>query len=84
MQHDTHTPARHRRPDEQIVRHREAGTELQDRIHPVRTREGAGRYTADDGVLAADDFGGGAEEEKLVAGPKGWERWLVEVVGESV
>ena len=73
IQHDTHTPARHHRPNEQIVRHRKAGTQLQDRIHPVGAREGAGRYAADDGGVAGFDFGGGVEEEELEARSGEWD-----------
>lgn len=68
IQDNTHTTARNHGPDEQIVRHRKAGTELQNRIHAVGAREGAGSYVADDWGVAAFDFGGGAEEQELEAG----------------
>lgn len=67
LQNNTHAPARHHGPNEQVIRDRKAGTELQDRIHAVGAREGAGRYAADDGGLAAFGFGGGVEEEELEA-----------------
>lgn len=73
IQHDTHTPARHHRPNEQIVRHRKAGTQLQDRIHPVGAREGAGGYAADDGGVIGFDFGGGVEVEELEARSGEWD-----------
>ena len=67
LQINTHAATRHHGPDEQVVRDRKAGTELQDRIDPVGAREGAGRDAADDGGVAAFDFGGGVEEEELEA-----------------
>lgn len=55
-------------PNEQIVRHCRAGTELQNRIHPVGAREDSGCDAADDrGVVVALDLGGGFEVEELEA-----------------
>lgn len=71
LQHSAHAPARHHRPDEQIVRDRGIRTELQDRVHAVRARQGAAGHAADDGGVAAFDVGGRTKEKELEAGSGG-------------
>ena len=73
FQNHTHTSVCHDGSNEQIVRHRVAGTELQDRVHPIGTGKDSGCDAADDGGgVVALDLGGGFEEEELEACSVRW------------
>lgn len=71
IQHNTHTPARHHRPNEQIVRYRIPRTELENRVHTIGAGEGACCYAADDWGIVSFDSGGRVEKQELEACPDG-------------